>query len=305
MREKTSKFNIVLVLILLINISILYLFYQNKENRLLVKDYLNEFFDKKQENVVKIEKEIEIKNQVVIDTNDWKTYEDNLYDFKIKYPNYWSDPQVQVIDNENSAFQYQVRFGVYDDLNEKENNGFLVFVSKKNITDKKANVCSSDQNNLSQTNYQEFTFLYPFSKLKVADDYAFYHSCQFMGQNFEYKIVPILDENPISLLRNKKLREFESAKNTFIIDFETIQKKITEQERQEKARRLAIQKARQAQAEAQRIARLRSCAHPERKPSYSDTKGKHKDEDCCPDPDEWPDPKCRYSASDYAIMLKR
>ncbi len=47
-----------------------------------------------------------------------------------------------------------------------------------------------------------------------------------------------------------------------------------------------------------------SCADPGQKPSYSKTKGKHVDEDCCPDPDEWPKPGCIYKPSDYAIMLK-
>jgi hypothetical protein len=32
-------------------------------------------------------------------------------------------------------------------------------------------------------------------------------------------------------------------------------------------------------------------------------KGKHLDEDCCPDPDEWPKPGCVYKPSDYGIML--
>ena len=39
------------------------------------------------------------------------------------------------------------------------------------------------------------------------------------------------------------------------------------------------------------------------KPQMSKTKGRHMDEDCCPDPDEWPKPGCAYSAKDYAIML--
>ena len=46
-----------------------------------------------------------------------------------------------------------------------------------------------------------------------------------------------------------------------------------------------------------------SCPHPDRKPSNSDTKGKHMDEDCCPDPDEWPNPGCAYSAHDYGVMM--
>ncbi|MCX6763717.1 MAG: hypothetical protein NTZ97_03220 [Candidatus Moranbacteria bacterium] len=38
-------------------------------------------------------------------------------------------------------------------------------------------------------------------------------------------------------------------------------------------------------------------------PGKSATKGKHMDEDCCPDPDEWPKPGCVYDAHSYAIML--
>lgn len=47
-----------------------------------------------------------------------------------------------------------------------------------------------------------------------------------------------------------------------------------------------------------------SCAEKNDHPSYSDSKGKHMDEDCCPDPDEWPKPGCTYSPSGRALMLK-
>ena len=49
--------------------------------------------------------------------------------------------------------------------------------------------------------------------------------------------------------------------------------------------------------------RQRSCNNDD-KPQKSETKGKHVDEDCCPDPDEWPKPGCVYNAKDYSIMLK-
>ncbi len=52
------------------------------------------------------------------------------------------------------------------------------------------------------------------------------------------------------------------------------------------------------------VVRRRSCAEENEHPSKSETKGKHMDEDCCPDPDEWPKPGCAYSAGDYKIMLK-
>ena len=91
--------------------------------------------------------EIKVENQVV-DTTNWKIYEDTLYDFKIKYPNSWTEPQTQIIGDENSAYQYQVKFSKTNNLNENDENekGFSVFVSKKNIVDKKATITIDDDN---------------------------------------------------------------------------------------------------------------------------------------------------------------
>lgn len=47
-----------------------------------------------------------------------------------------------------------------------------------------------------------------------------------------------------------------------------------------------------------------SCKHENDHPSYSKTKGKHMDEDCCPDPDERPKPGCVYSQKGIDLMLK-
>jgi hypothetical protein len=40
-------------------------------------------------------------------------------------------------------------------------------------------------------------------------------------------------------------------------------------------------------------------------PRNSKTKGKHMDEDCCPDPDEWPNPRCAYSGGQLGVMRAR
>lgn len=45
------------------------------------------------------------------------------------------------------------------------------------------------------------------------------------------------------------------------------------------------------------------CAKKNDHPGKSETKGKHRDEDCCPDPDEWPKPGCAYSAAGLHLML--
>jgi hypothetical protein len=46
-----------------------------------------------------------------------------------------------------------------------------------------------------------------------------------------------------------------------------------------------------------------SCKHDDKPRKSKQDKGKHLDEDCCPDPDEWPKPGCIYKPSDYAVML--
>lgn len=73
-------------------------------------------------------------------------------------------------------------------------------------------------------------------------------------------------------------------------------KKIEKERKEKVARAIASQKP--------RIVKV-SCREEDLgDPSKSDTKGKHVDEDCCPDPDEWPKPGCVYNAEGYAIMLK-
>jgi hypothetical protein len=67
---------------------------------------------------------------------------------------------------------------------------------------------------------------------------------------------------------------------------------------QKEAAKLAARKPKRA------FSRGISCAEKnDGNPSKSKTKGKHRDEDCCPDPDEWPKPGCAYSASGLALMM--
>jgi hypothetical protein len=75
-----------------------------------------------------------------------------------------------------------------------------------------------------------------------------------------------------------------------------------EKKRVEDKKSVEISKKKRA---ARPFSRGATCAEKNDHPSYSDTKGKHMDEDCCPDPDEWPKPGCAYSASAIALMLKR
>jgi hypothetical protein len=73
---------------------------------------------------------------------------------------------------------------------------------------------------------------------------------------------------------------------------------------QKVAKELASKKSKRAANLATNPARISCKESNDGHPSYSDTKGKHMDEDCCPDPDEWPEPGCIYSARGLALMLK-
>jgi len=48
-----------------------------------------------------------------------------------------------------------------------------------------------------------------------------------------------------------------------------------------------------------------SCQEKNDHPQKSKTRGKHRDEDCCPDPDEWPNTACVYSQKGLDLMLKK
>lgn len=247
-----------------------------------------------------------------VNISNWKTYEDSSYDFKIKYPESWADPQAQVIDDKNFDYQYVVNFGTEKTLNGNDNKGFSILVSKNKTADENIDECDCACDQLkvdsNQENYIAPTSSYILPELKAEEDYNSCYFYQFMGEDYEYKLIPILSsDSNSSPLENDGLNEFELAKNTFTVDYESVQQKAIKLEEERLA---AIERARQAEIarlaaiERARQASLRSCPHPDRKPSYSDTKGKHMDEDCCPDPDEWPNPKCRYSAKDYSIMRK-
>lgn len=74
---------------------------------------------------------------------------------------------------------------------------------------------------------------------------------------------------------------------------------------EEELEKIAKEKAAKiAKASKPRVVKPSCGEDDEGDPSRSKTKGKHRDEDCCPDPDEWPKPGCVYSAKGYSIMLK-
>jgi hypothetical protein len=253
------------------------------------------------------------KKEAIPETDDWKIYQDKKFNFEIKYPSDWDDPQPQTINNKDFAYQYQVVFGTADTLDENDNEGFSVYVTKKDSSDENidlgdciANPPETQSNNSlpkdsGQLDLKNQCLLY---KIKLMGEDPGYYSYQFMGQDFEYNFFPTLSSGSESpLLTTKNMSQFEAAANTFTLDFEAIElmKKKTAEKLKQQA--IAAEKAR-IKSLYRPSTQKSVCIEEHIHPSKSDKQGKHIDEDCCPDPDEWPNLRCKYKSSDFGIMLE-
>jgi len=115
------------------------------------------------------------------------------------------------------------------------------------------------------------------------------------------------DENWAIISSQQCKKDYENSQNSEMCGADVENKILLEDEQKTEAARLA---AARAAAVRRAMASVISTTHvscPEKNdgdPGRSQTKGKHIDEDCCPDPDEWARPGCVYSPHGYALMLK-
>lgn len=118
-----------------------------------------------------------------------------------------------------------------------------------------------------------------------------------------------LEENSFSEAKCEKDKE-EGRCSSLCADIEDyikVTKDMSEEEKrawQKVAKDLASRKPKRASNVATDRARISCREANDGNPSKSKTKGKHMDEDCCPDPDEWPKSGCVYSVSGLSLMLK-
>lgn len=247
------------------------------------------------------------------DFESWKTYQNKVYGFEIKYPQNWPDPIVSGPENGKKF---------WDKITFRENtedsgaaNGFDIYVYhslkpsdkllKADYTD---NVIVKDTTapDYSNCNMLEIFSIgeaeYPSIQVyAVQDDPCFKETYFFSLRkgNDIFDIVPYLKSgiNYAGYDGEKKVDEefplFYRVLAT--LNFPVAKKTVTP-----KTNNPTVA----PKVEAPRVVRGRRCPEKNQHPGKSDTKGKHRDEDCCPDPDEWPMPGCAYSAHDYSIMLK-
>lgn len=266
---------------------------------------------------------------VDFDTTPWNTYKNQAYGFQIKYPEDWSEPTVENGAGKNVDYQAKIVFRKTTDNSEIarryevanwQNYRDLTYGLKIKYPEK-----LGLQNNLPQMSLGHARSISPaitplqkiqgfdvyvyknkpltnletsqkicFEKEKVSritelspKDNYYYTAGK---DDYSFKISPVL-ENNIELFGQtdrekieKELPEFLSSISTFGFQKEPIFPRKTTFKRTFFA--------------------LKTCGAKNDHPQKSTRgKGKHIDEDCCPDPDEWPLPGCSYSAKGLALML--
>lgn len=128
------------------------------------------------------------------------------------------------------------------------------------------------------------------------------------GEVIMKKVGKNLKDARLAAIASNQCKE-DSAKsqNSEMCGMDIKNKVLIDAEKKEEEARLAAERAAAAKKRAASAVPAGKVSCPEKNdghPSKSKTKGKHMDEDCCPDPDEWPKPGCVYSARGYSIMLK-
>lgn len=241
-----------------------------------------------------------ISTDTSIDQSNWKKYRDPIYHFEIKYPSEWADPLAKKINDPDFDYEYQVSFGTADTIAGNGVEGFTIFVF---TTDRCANDSGGNQPKCATT--KSTSSVESDSQQKIFE---------FSSKVYTYTIVPFVPGTDTDPTLAKKISlELDEAQKTFTLDPNL--QLIPKPKSQSSAKNLPPIQAPNP-APAPRIGRagkltgaVRSggklvCPHPNRKPMRSPNKGNHVDEDCCPDPDEWPNIACAYKPSDYSIMLK-
>lgn len=244
------------------------------------------------------------------DTTDWKTYKDDLSGFSIKYSNRWDDPEVGP-PSDNSKYIRKISFDNGFDSQDKEYNGFEVYVydakkfhgpvSTDNLIPKSPG--SFELDNCDKAEFGEASVGendYPAQEVDVSVDDKCFQPTYFFSVSkgkYVYNIVPKVNiNNPIADgIKSDVIAEF--PKFFELLSTITLQdNEITSESDTVDSSPSVNNRARTNLVPPHRtLIRLGRCPNKHDRPRYSKTKHhRHMDEDCCMDPDEWPNPRCQY-----------
>lgn len=250
--------------------------------------------------------------EIPIDTSNWKKYRDPFYHFEVKYPDGWAKPVAKKINDPDFDYEYLASFGTAETMAGQGVEGFNIFVFP---TEKCSNAATAQQQNTTDASQTGDTSSCASKKTQislVAPNSP--NIIEFTSKIYSYTIIPLISGSDTDQELAKKTNlNFQEAAKTF--SFDSTLKLITPKKTGASASsNNAIGNIVRPVAPAARSGRITGgvpvargkyiCPHPNRKPMKSPNQGKHVDEDCCPDPDEWPNSLCIYKASDYRIMFK-
>lgn len=237
------------------------------------------------------------------ETAQWKTYENKTYGISIKYPPGWSEPKA-VSAQTGDKFLQKVSF-----LNSGGNSskGFELYVYSSTKFPGPAGTDSLVQKKglagVEGCPGFDNIFLgengYPAKEVGIEAGSSCYEATFFYNlvkDGFTYNIVPIasgyvLDNFSYKMNLVSNFPEFYQIVSTLNLE--------NKEDPVEASSRVVKNIIR---PKVKFVPNLRRCAEKNDHPKNSKTKGKHMDEDCCPDPDEWPNPHCAYSAGGLNLM---
>lgn len=250
---------------------------------------------------------------------NWKTYQNRVYGFQIKYPDDWPDPTVSGPQN---GFKYRAKISFRANQEEgKNSNGFDIDIYRSLRTNAKPKPNYSDNLSLKDSAEPNFencksleifsigTAEYPALQVKALSDDPCFKEAYFFSLQKGFNIfdfVPIPGSGigysgyDGEKVVGEEFPDFYRILSTF--GFRLVRQ--TSQQTNNPATK-PIAKPVQLKVEVPRVSRGIRCPEKIQHPHSSNTKGKHVDEDCCPDPDEYPKAGCAYSAHDYSILKKK
>lgn len=241
------------------------------------------------------------------DTINWKTYQDSETKFSIKYPDRWDDPEISSGGKAGTKYLRKISFDNGLETHDKSYKGFEIFVYD---SDKFSNPVDTDSlipknsNTFQTNNCDKAEFLdaaigegsYPAQEVDIINDDKCFQEAYFFSVTwggYTYNVVPKIGEvdNPIGGGLKPGIisafpKFFELTSTLVLPQKEKVVEKDTTANKPVVTKKTPPRRV---------LISLGRCAHKNDHPRKSKTKKhRHMDEDCCMDPDEWPNPRCQY-----------
>jgi hypothetical protein len=240
-------------------------------------------------------------------TADWKTYESQRYYFSVKYPKSWPDARESYAGKGENHLM-KISFDEKGIVSKNGVKGFDVYIysatkfpgpmGTDNLKKINENPVSEDCPLFDDITLGEKG--YPAKEVDISLENPCWETTFFYSltnNGFTYNIIPRNNKNRTILTGDEELAlsktyaEFYDIVSTIDLEKTGNISKIPGR---------IMQKV--TSPPKPRYTTGARCPEKNDHPRNSKTKGKHMDEDCCPDPDEWPNPRCAYSAGGLNLM---